>query len=195
MARGMPSKPVQQMTTGQLDGILSTEGACAAYLIARRWPHGVICPRCESTRPYRLEPMKFVWECPDCFDDRNRFSHLTGTIFENSNYPLKTWLKIIHQIMTSTKPVTAFQISKTNGIGSTRAARHMCERIRGGFKEPQTMLGGIINDAVASSKRGWDQRAGSRKYHRRTLRLRPPVGQQAEYLSPNCRLQKQASTP
>ena len=57
-------------------------------------------------------------------------------------------------MLTSKKPVTAFQISKAHGIGSIRAAKSMCEKIRTALIEPQTMLGGLVEfDEMLSTTR------------------------------------------
>ena len=39
-------KPVPQMTVAQFEAAFPDEDACRAYLVARRWPDGVHCPRC-----------------------------------------------------------------------------------------------------------------------------------------------------
>ena len=39
-------KAVHQLTAAQFDRHFPDEEACCAYLVARRWPEGVHCPRC-----------------------------------------------------------------------------------------------------------------------------------------------------
>ncbi len=51
MARKQP-KPVHQLTSAQSDAMFPDEDACNAYLVARRWPQGVICPRCGNPRGF-----------------------------------------------------------------------------------------------------------------------------------------------
>ena len=48
MARRKQPKPkaVHQLTAAQFDALFQTEDDCIRYLIARRWPEGVRCPRC-----------------------------------------------------------------------------------------------------------------------------------------------------
>jgi len=52
-------KPVHQMTSAQFDAMFpdGDEDACIRYLIARRWPKGVICPAAETTRSMRSLPV------------------------------------------------------------------------------------------------------------------------------------------
>lgn len=33
----------------------STEEACASYLVAARWPAGLVCPRCGTAKGYRIK--------------------------------------------------------------------------------------------------------------------------------------------
>ena len=43
------SKQIMQMTVTQFETAFPHEDACDAYLVSRRWPDGVHCPRCGST--------------------------------------------------------------------------------------------------------------------------------------------------
>ena len=41
-----------------------TDDACKAYILAKRWPDGVQCPRCHSREePYPLKGRPFRWVC------------------------------------------------------------------------------------------------------------------------------------
>ncbi len=119
------------MTIPQFEAAFPDEDACCAYLVGKRWPKGVRCPRCGGERVYDLKTMKWKWECPDCrHGGAYRFSHLTGTIFENTNKPLRDWFRVIHTMLTSKKGVSALQIMRTMGFGSYKTAWYMCHRIR-----------------------------------------------------------------
>ena len=127
---------IHQMTIHQFEKLFPNEGSCAAYLISHRWPDGVHCPRCGSVRVYALATMEFKWECPDCrVGGAYRFSHITGTIFENTNKPLREWFRVIHMMLTSKKGVSALQIQRVMGFGSYRTAWYMCHRIRSGMAD------------------------------------------------------------
>ena len=65
-----------------------TEESCIEHLEVLRWPHGVICPHCGSSRKiYRLT-RGYKYKCADCEKD---FSVRKGTIFEESKLPLRKW--------------------------------------------------------------------------------------------------------
>jgi hypothetical protein len=144
MARKQP-KQIPQMTVAQFEATFPNEDACDAYLVARRWPNGVICPRCGSDRPYPLKTMKFKWECPDCSKSGYRFSNIAGTIFENTNVDLRQWFRVIHLMLTSKKGMSARQIHRYMGFGSYKTAWYMCHRIRAALVEKNMdKLGGVV---------------------------------------------------
>src|SRR5208337_2905152 len=62
-----------------------------------------------------------------------RFSVLVGTIFENTNYPLCTWFKVMYLMLSSKKGMSALQIHRMIGTGSYQTAWYMCHRIRAGL--------------------------------------------------------------
>jgi ISXO2-like transposase domain/Transposase zinc-ribbon domain len=138
-------KPVQQLTVAQFDALfpVGDEDACIRYLIARRWPEGVRCPRCGNDKVYTLASGHH-WQCEMCAKDGYRFSHLAGTIFENTNKPLRDWFKITHLILTSKKGMSARQLGRYMGFGSVKTAWLMAHKIRTALIEPEEKLGGIV---------------------------------------------------
>jgi transposase-like protein len=144
MARKQP-KPVHQLTAAEFDHMFPDEEACAAYLVARRWPQGVHCPRCGSDHVYALKTMTHKWECMECgVSTSYRFSHIAGTIFENTNKPLKDWYRVVHLMLVSKKGMSALQIYRYLGFGSYKTAWLMCHKIRVALTEDLDKLGGIV---------------------------------------------------
>jgi hypothetical protein len=138
-------KAVHQMTSAQFDAMfpVGDEDACIPYLIARRWPKGVVCPRCGNDKVYALASGHH-WQCEKCAANGYRFSHLAGTIFENTNKPLRDWFKITHLILTRKKVMSARQLGRYMGFGSVKTAWLMAHKIRTALIEPETKLGGIV---------------------------------------------------
>jgi transposase-like protein len=130
MSNVIKPKAVHQLTAAQFDSLFPNEDACAAYLVARRWPEGVCCPRCGNPGVYELKTRKWHWQCEQCAPDGYRFSHIVGTIFENTNKPLKDWFRVIHLMLTSKKGMSALQIYRFLGFGSYKTAWSMCHRVR-----------------------------------------------------------------
>jgi transposase-like protein len=163
-------KPVHQMTEGQFEAMFPAgdEDACKAYLVARRWPQGVYCPRCGNFKVFPVSSMPFKWQCYQCAPDQGyRFSHIAGTIFENTNKPLRQWFKVVHLMTTSKKGISALQIQRQLGFGSYGTAHSMCHKIRAAMIEPEKKLGGIVevDETYVGGKdynRHWDKKSGGR---------------------------------
>src|ERR1700736_4048440 len=119
----------------------------AKYLVKRRWPDGVTCPRCGNVKVFPVKTMTFKWQCYECETIKGggyRFSHIAGTIFENTNKPLREWFKVVHLMLTSKKGISALQIQRMMGFGSYGTAHSMCHKIRAALIEPEVKLGGIV---------------------------------------------------
>lgn len=126
-------------TLAQMMARFQTEDACKSFLQERRWPDGVIrCPRCKNEKVFAVKSRPFHWVCKkkDC-GGRNgyRFSVITRTIFENTNYPLKTWFQVIYLMLQSKKGISALQVQRIIGSGAYRTAWYMCHRIRAAMKD------------------------------------------------------------
>ena len=127
---------IHQMTVAQFERAFPNEDACAAYLVSHRWPDGVHCPRCGSARAFAMTTMAFKWQCYDCAPGSGyRFSVLVGSIFENTNKPLRDWFRVIHMMLTSKKGISALQVMRVMGFGSYQTAHYMCHRVRAGLAD------------------------------------------------------------
>jgi transposase-like protein len=175
-------KAVHQLTSAQFDRMfpVDDEDACKAYLKARRWPKGVTCPRCGNPAVYDLPSRKWHWQCEKCAKDGYRFSVIAGTIFENTNKPLRDWFKVAHLMLTSKKGMSSRQIGRYMGFGSVKTAWLMGHKIRTALVErDMDKLGGIVevDETYVGGKdtnRHWDK-----KHHiggRSTVDKIPVVG-------------------
>jgi len=136
MTRAKQAKTITQMTFAEWERSFPHEDACCAYLVGHRWPEGVACPRCGNVEVKGHGTMEWHWLCNACSpsDTNYRFSHITGTIFENTNKPLRDWFRVIHLMLTSKKGVSALQIHRIMGLGYGTAS--MCQ-IRAALVEPE----------------------------------------------------------
>jgi transposase-like protein len=134
------------MTVGQFEKLFPTDDACKAYLVARRWPKAISCPRCGNFDVYPATNRPFHWQCTKCVAKGGyRFSVLVGTIFENTNKPMRIWFKVIYLMLTSKKGISSLQIHRMMGFGSYETALYMTHRVRAGLADPDfRKLMGIV---------------------------------------------------
>ena len=160
-------KAVHQLTAAQFDAIFQTEVDCVNYLVARRWSEGVRCPRCDNDKVYALASGQH-WQCTQCAPGGStgyRFSHLSGTIFENTKKPLRDWFKVVHLMLVSKKGMSALQIKRYMGFGSYETAWLMCHKVRVALIEDVKKLGGIVEVDETyvdgnDKNRHWDKKSG-----------------------------------
>ena len=88
------------------------------------------CPRCGSEKVHALKHMEWHWQCKQCSDNAYHFSLLVGTIFENTNKPLREWFRVIHLMLTSKKGISSLQVCRYMGFDSYKTAWLMCSEIR-----------------------------------------------------------------
>ena len=157
------------MTIPQFEALFPTDDACKGYLVARCWPKGVRCPRCDNDRVYPVANRPFHWQCTKCAPAGGcRFSVLVATIFENTNVGLRTWFRVIHMMLTAKKGVSSLQVQRVMGIGSYRTALYMTHRVRAGLQDPEfRKLVGIVEvDETyiggSDKNRHWDKKSGTR---------------------------------
>jgi len=143
----MPTKKtrIHQMTAAQWEQEFSDENACCEYLVAHRWPAGIVCPRCGVVGAKPVKGRAFKWQCYACNPNGYQFSHIAYTIFENTNKPLRDWFRVLHMMLTSKKGVSALQVQRVLGFGSYETAHYMCMRLRAGLADKEfKKLVGIV---------------------------------------------------
>ena len=110
-----------------------SEDECKRFLVQRRWGGLIRCPRCGKTETVYGIAKPWHWECSnkECRKGHAyRFSIISGTVFENTKYPIKTWFEVLWQMLNSKKGVSAKQIQRQIGSGSYQTAWYMCHRLR-----------------------------------------------------------------
>jgi hypothetical protein len=105
----------------------ATPDACLTYLVARRWPNGIACPRCGSRRVY-FDSSRRSWECRTRHP-RRKFSLKTGTVFEDSAIGFEKWLPAVWMIANGTDGGLSVTIRRTVGV-TYKTAWFMVLRVR-----------------------------------------------------------------
>jgi transposase-like protein len=124
------------------------EKAAYAYVEARVWPEGPVCPHCGCFgRIYELKGKSTRIGVRKCGDCRKPFTVKVGTIFEASHVPLRYWLQAMFLMASSKKGVSANQLHRTLGV-TLKTAWFMAHRIREAMREGSFDLmggnGGIV---------------------------------------------------
>jgi transposase-like protein len=135
---------------------------CREYIVARRWPDGVECPRCGSKGVTFLAKYN-RWQCSARHDNR-QFTAKTGTIFEDSPLPLAKWLMAMWQVVNCKNGVSSYEVHRAIGV-TQKTAWFMDHRMRhalsmgninklsGQIEADETFIGGKARN-MHNSKRG-----------------------------------------
>jgi transposase-like protein len=176
---------MKTMTINQLLERFPDNDACKRYLVERRWPEGIIaCPKCGNVKVWHVTHRPFHWICKACNKNGYRFSVISGTIFENTKYPLRDWFKVIFLMAQSKKGMSALQIHRILGTGSYETAWYMCHRIRAAMQNEtwNKLMGEVeVDETYVGGKPGnWhvSKRRRMREGHSKkgTLPGQPKVG-------------------
>lgn len=111
------------------------EDAAFAFVEARLWPNGPVCPRCKSgERIGKLQGKTTRPGLYKCYACRKPFTVRIGTIFESSHLELHLWLQAIHLLCASKKGISSNQLARVLGI-TVKSAWFLSHRIREAMRE------------------------------------------------------------
>lgn len=96
-----------------------------AFVVAMRWPHGPVCPRCQS-QEYNFLKTRSIWECKGC---KKQYSVKVGTIFEDSAIKLDKWICAMWMIVNAKNGISSYEIARSLGV-TQKTAWFMMHRIR-----------------------------------------------------------------
>lgn len=118
------------------------EAACAAYLMAARWPGGFVCPVCGGVRSWALETKAWTHECAEC---GRQTSVTAGTVMHGSKLPLTVWFWAAYLMATHSNGISALQIQAQLGLGSYKTAWLLCAKLRRAMVAPgRAPLAGLV---------------------------------------------------
>jgi Transposase zinc-ribbon domain len=159
---------------------------CREYLVARRWPDGVICPKCGSDNVLFMEKYN-RWHCREKHA-APQFTLKTGTLMEDSPIGLDKWLMAMWMIVNCKNGVSSYEIHRSLGV-TQKTAWFLDHRIRLMLgHEPQEKMGGsggpveVDESFVGGEPKNWHlgQRAKRKRFTERSERPRsekvPVVG-------------------
>ncbi len=100
---------------------------CHTYMVAKRWPDGVQCPTCGSTK-VSFQAKTKRWQCA-VHHPKRQFSLKTGTILEDSPISLDKWLPVIWLVTNCENGVSSWEIHRAIGV-TQKTAWFMLQRAR-----------------------------------------------------------------
>lgn len=139
----------------------SNPANCRDYVVARRWPNCVTCPRCGSTNVAFSEKYN-RWQC-NSRHDRRQFTLKTGTVMEDSPIGVDKWLTATWQIVNCKNGISSYEVHRAIGI-TQKSAWFMDHRIRMAFngsesgkasghvEADETFIGGKARNMHASKR-------------------------------------------
>src|ERR1700751_5268282 len=131
------------------------------FLVALRWPAGVVCPRCGSKEVRFLKSRK-IWECSEC-ETLRQFSVKVGTIMEDSPIKLDKWMSAFWLIVNAKNGISSYELHRAIGV-TQKSAWFMLHRIRlamqdgsiekfsGRVEADETFIGGRARNMHADKK-------------------------------------------
>ena len=160
------------------------ESAAYAFVEARVWPNGPLCPHCGGFE--RISKMKGkstrigAYKCYQC---RKPFTVKVGTVFEASHVPMRHWLQAMFLLASSKKGISSNQLARTLGC-TLKTAWFISHRIREAMKivgaEPLGGAGKIIE----SDETYWGPKSADRDPRMKARRKgRPGHGSKAKILT------------
>ncbi len=134
---------------------------CREYLVARRWPKGVSCPKCGSRNVLFMEKYN-RWHCREKHQ-APQFTLKTGTVMEDSPIDLDKWLTAMWMVVNCKNGVSSYEIHRALGV-TQKTAWFLDHRIRlmledeyavklsGTIEMDETFIGGKVKNMHKSKK-------------------------------------------
>jgi transposase-like protein len=135
---------------------------CLNYLVARRWPKGVVCPTCGSEN-VSFSASRRIWQC-STHHPKRQFSVKVGTIFEDSPIGLDKWLAATWMLTNCKNGISSYEIGRALRV-TQKSAWFMLHRIRlalqdesfgrmsGEVEVDETFIGGAARFMHADKRR------------------------------------------
>lgn len=145
------------------------EEAAYAFVQARLWPNGPVCPHCGATTEHvgKLNGKTTRPGLYKCYACRKPFTVKMKTVFESSHVPLRIWLQTIYLMCSSKKGISTRQLQRTFQCGM-KTAWFLSMRVREAMADlhidDASPLGGA-NKVVEADETYVGGKAANRKNH------------------------------
>ena len=171
MAKRYP-KPVQQLSSAQFEAMFPMRIIAGLIWSPAAGRMASIAPAA-ALKVTELTGNAVAVAVLDCGKPTSyRFSHIAGTIFENTNKPFRDWFKVAHLMLTAKRELVP-AVGRFMGFGSVKTAWLMSNKIRTALIRKtwinwaglsrSTRLSSAVRGRTCTSKRGNWAKAQHRK--------------------------------
>lgn len=108
-----------------------TEEQCRTTLFQSRWPAGYVCPECGGRKHCQLPSRQGLLQCNHCHHQQSLTS---GTLFDSTKLPLKTWFMAVYLITQSKTGISALALHRHLGV-SYNTAWSLKQKVMQAMKE------------------------------------------------------------
>src|SRR5215210_3679499 len=124
--------------------IFRNEAKARAWLEARVWKDGVICPHCGSANASAEDRVTKLtgkahraglYQC-NHHACRRQFTVTVGTVLERSKIPLSKWLATLYMMSAAGKPISVQRVHRLIGV-SYKSTWYMVQRLRDAVREQE----------------------------------------------------------
>jgi transposase-like protein len=148
-------------TLQEFDTFFPNEEACRKYIVQLRWPQGCQCPACRSPKAPWITARGYL-HCQEC---KRETSISSGTIFEKTRYPLRTWFYAAWLVTSQKYGASALGIKRSLGLGSYQTAWAWLHKLRRAMVRPgRNLLNGTVEvdeTYVGGKKKGGKRGRGA----------------------------------
>jgi transposase-like protein len=102
------------------------------FFVSMRWPNGVACPRCGSTK-VAYSPKYRRFQCSSGHDGR-QFTVKTGSVMEDSPLGLDKWALALWMEVNCKNSISSYEVHRAAGI-TQKSAWFLLHRIRFAIKQ------------------------------------------------------------
>jgi transposase-like protein len=142
------------------------EAAAYAFVEARVWPNGPVCPHCGGVeRISKMGGKSTRIGAYKCYQCRKPFTVKIGTVFEASHVPMRHWLQAMFLMSSSKKGISSNQLHRTLGC-TLKTAWFISHRIREAMRvtgvEPMGGAGKVVevDETYVGRLKGQTKRRG-----------------------------------
>lgn len=127
-------RPAYPLSILEFQDRFATEEDCREYLFASRWPDGLACPACGSTRAGAMHRRRPVWQCKEC---GQQTSATAGTVMHGTHTPLRTWFWAAYLVATHHPGISAKQLQRQLGLSRYETAWLILQKLRRAMVAPE----------------------------------------------------------